>query len=145
MAAITRLSVDGYGARRAGSFAGKSSTSVEVPIAVESYTGGWENYRSYNRRGKTEEQLRLERIRLGILSPDPEPHKPQTSKSLSTPKPVELTAKELSAIKARVKNEIDVEIAIYLHKIEKQRLIEEQEKHRKRRLAIALVLILDAA
>lgn len=36
MAAITRLSVDGYGARRTGSFAGKTATVAVIPTA----TGG---------------------------------------------------------------------------------------------------------
>ena len=35
MAAITRLSIDGYGAKRAGSFAGKEESEVVIPPEVE--------------------------------------------------------------------------------------------------------------
>lgn len=100
--------------------------------AVETNTGGWETYRHYDRRRKTDEDVRLERIRLGILPPD-EP-KTVTLPSKTVVPVSDLTPPEINRIRQRVKNEIDQEIAFRLLAIEKRR-----------RQMIALVLILDAA
>ena len=43
--AITRLSIDGYGARRAGSFAGRAEVIVVVPDAATTGGGGWQHTR----------------------------------------------------------------------------------------------------
>lgn len=45
MAAITRLSVDGYGARRAGSFAGKVGTVAVVEEPAQTGGGSYRPYR----------------------------------------------------------------------------------------------------
>ena len=41
--AITRLSLDGYGARRAGSFSGRAAVIAPV-VSAEQFSGGWLPY-----------------------------------------------------------------------------------------------------
>ena len=53
MAAITRLSLDGYGAKRAGSFAGKEGAEVivpEVPVEEVQQASYWPGYIPPKRR-----------------------------------------------------------------------------------------------
>lgn len=116
------------GAWAEGAWEGTAWAQVSV-AQPDQISGGWEQV-TYKRR-KTDDDVRQERIRLGIFPPDqPTP--------VILPKQVqperELTKAEINAIKARVQNELDLEIALYLKAIEKRR-----------QQMINLILILDAA
>jgi len=106
----------------------------EAAEAPETFSGG---YFPYVRR-KTEEDKRIERIQLGILPPDPP--KPLIIQGIhgrskyEHPQREALTLNEIRSIRAKVRNDIDLEIALHLHEIEK-----------KRKKTLALVLILDEA
>ena len=132
MAAITRLSVDGYGARRAGSFAGKEGTVVSVPVVVEN-SGGWPIYEP-RRKKKEQEREELVTGHEIILEdiPTQEQQKPKRKRQLRI-EPHVLSQSEIDQILETVQGEIDQEIAIYLRAIEKRR-----------RRNLALVLLLDA-
>ena len=118
------------GAWAEGAWEGTAWAQVSI-AQPDQVSGGWEQV-TYKRR-KTDEEIRQERIKLGILPPVE--LKPTL---VILPKPVqpelELTQAEINAIKARVQNEIDLEIALYLKAIEKRR-----------QQMIDLILILDAA
>lgn len=131
MAAITRLSVDGYGARRAGSFAGKEGTIVVV--VAEENSGGWPVCEPRPRKKKEEDraEIILEDIPAEEQQPEQKPKRPRLKIG---PKPHILSLSEIDQILASVQGEIDQEIAIYLRAIEKRR-----------RRNLALVLLLDAA
>ena len=123
---VTRLAIYGGIGTPYGNFAGKVAAPV---VAVEeTFSGG---YFPHVRR-KTDEEKRIERIQLGILPPDPLPEPPTPKRVI--PDREALTPREIETIRARVQNEVDLEIALHLHEIEK-----------KRRQLINLILILDAA
>jgi hypothetical protein len=63
---ITRLSLDGYGARRAGSFAGRAEAPpAPAPAPAEQPSGGYEYARTGRRR--TPEDIHRDRVRFGVL------------------------------------------------------------------------------
>lgn len=101
--AITRLSIDGYGARRAGSFAGKAVSSVAITTSLGGGGVFWPGERK-----RTKQDVEADRIRLGIL---PKPAATAAvekvaiaaisaeepgNKSLSEPDQVEMLARLLS-------------------------------------------------
>ena len=111
---------------------------ASAPVAVVDSTGGWENYRYIRRR--SEEEVRRERIKLGILPPDPEPKVEAPPKAtrksvrLAKAEPWRLTDEEIERLRHRITNDLDLEIAIHLREIE-----------RRKQQMLALILILDAA
>ena len=109
-------------------FAG-GGVAVAPEAQPETFSGG---YFPYVRR-KTEEDKRIERIQLGILPPDPKPFVIPERQRYQHPQREELTPNEIRAIRAKVKNKVDLEIALHLHEIEK-----------KRKKTLALVLMLYA-
>lgn len=121
-------------------FTGESGAVVVV--AEEIFSGGWPiEWPRRKTREEREEEVRQQRIKLGILPEviDPEVVEPEVVKPkskvvrLRIPEPWRLSDAELERLRQRITNDIDLEIAVYLREIEKRR-----------QQMLALILILDS-
>lgn len=77
--AITRLSVDGYGARRAGSFAGRAAVAVVTAIKKRQDSSGRRISAKKKRDFLIQDELYEQRIKTSIEVPD-SIHKPVKQK-----------------------------------------------------------------
>lgn len=69
---ITRLGLDGYGVRRAGSFAGKTATAEPV-VAAPASVGGWKRRRGivFGEEEREEVQIQEEAAPVALAIPSP--------------------------------------------------------------------------
>lgn len=135
----------GFGSTGSVSLIVTSGYESGAAISSTELSGGWSTWpiERQKTRKEREEEIRQQRIKLGILPPDPEPRleAPQLKvtrkpvrQSVRLAEPWRLTDEEIERLSHRITNDLDLEIAIHLREIE-----------RRKQQMLALILILDAA